>query len=529
MPGLAHDRCPPSSHAVDAVLTASEGESDDVVEVVAPPAMVVQSGVPDAVAACAAAPPPPRQPKHAPFSRRGMEESAPLRVTVPLVLPPPPSRPLGARLNLPAGPAAAVSPRRPSSCLVAALVGTSDIVSQNAASTSYSTSLSILGVGHNGSIGVASQWHAEGGLRRPGVVQGGSDSIDTETPDSNGALSRDGMKLHAFPSLGKRPRDAYPLPTTSATPCAEGRESKRTSIQPRLSYHMTLLGQGQLNDTHSALVPGGGGVGKTRLLRQIADLFQATRRGGRTGLRVLAPTGVVAGVTRSITVHAFVRLPLKCFDHRLTHSDDAARVYGAMDIRVKTLLDTTDLLLIDEVSMVSSRMFTVLVSGLHASRRQLNRAAPWRIIAFGDFFQQPAVYDTEDKGILVDTEAGYAFESPSSHTTFQNKMLELTYVWRQEDVDFIAMLRYLRVGTVTAKLLAFLAERQRQYQRAVHSADDLGLDITHIFPKTTQVQVHNSRCLETVDAKTGVTRVLYHAVDEAIEVDLSSLAMQNVE
>lgn len=211
---------------------------------------------------------------------------------------------------------------------------------------------------------------------------------------------------------------------------------------------------------------------------------------------MLAPTRVAAGVAGGITVHVFVRLPLKCFDHRLTDSDDAAREYGAMDIRVKTRLATTDVLLIDEVSMVSSRMFTMLVSCMDATRRQLNRAAPWRIISFGDFIQLPAVYDTEDQDILFETEAGYALESPSWHTTFQNKMLELTYVWQHEDVDFIAMLRDLRVGTVTAKMLAFLAERQRQYQRAVHSADGLGLDSTHIFLKTTLVHVYSSRCLE---------------------------------
>lgn len=97
---------------------------------------------------------------------------------------------------------------------------------------------------------------------------------------------------------------------------------------------------------------------------------------------------------------------------------------------------------------------------MNASRSNVTRAMPWRITAFGDFYQLPSVHDAEEEDILFDTEAGYAFQSAAWNNVIAGNLLELTYVWRQVDVDFIDMLRDLRIGDVSAALTAFVNARR---------------------------------------------------------------------
>lgn len=246
------------------------------------------------------------------------------------------------------------------------------------------------------------------------------------------------------------------------------------------------------------------------------------------GMRVIAPTGVSSAVAGGVTVHAFLRLSVRCFDHSISERDDAARIYAAMDKRTKQRLAVTELLLLDEVSMVSSRMFKTLVHCMDAVRSEFSRAAPWRIIAFWDFYQLPPVYDTEDENIVFDSEAGYAFESPSWSRLFRDSFLELTYVWRQEDVDFIDILGDLRVGTVTQQFVAFMEERKTAFRDAMQSATGLNHNTTYIYPRADNVKRHNDRCLADVEAATGHRRTTYAAVDEAVDVALKKMDLKKL-
>lgn len=105
--------------------------------------------------------------------------------------------------------------------------------------------------------------------------------------------------------------------------------------------------------------------------------------------------------------------------------------------------------------MVLSRMLTSLAHAMTSSRSNVTRAMPWRIIPFGDFYQLPAVHDTEEEDILFDTEAGYPFLSAAWNNFFAGSLLELTYVWLQVDVDCINMLRDRRIGVASAALNSF--------------------------------------------------------------------------
>lgn len=459
--------------ASDDLVIVLGDEADGICEVVSTPA-VVYNGAPAAARARASSVRPPPVPRYAPFSRQGMKDSLPLPITVPS--------------------------RRPSGVRGAA----SSFFSSGGRASDSSRSAAVSGTHTTGG---PSKTCASSAVFLPSYANGGTGGRNTILGEARGGSSR-GRELQSVEQMS--------------------RPIKRTCTPARLSYNMTMLAEKLLTSGDSVFITGGGGVGKTRLLREVAGVFRSTRGGVKAGLGIIAPSGVAAAISGGVTLHAFLRLPMSCFDHRMTEGEDASRIYRRMSKQTKTRLATTDLLLLDEVSMVSSRMFTTLIHCMDSSRRDFKRASPWRMIAFGDFFQLPPVRDTEDDDIIFDREAGYAFEADLWQRVFKRHVLELSYVWRQEDAEFIEMLGQLRVGVVSRKLSTFLDERQRLYKQVVNSRAGIGNDITHIFPKTKDVEQHNAHCLKKLERESRSKRCVYTSVDVAVDVDLSGMVLQRV-
>lgn len=165
----------------------------------------------------------------------------------------------------------------------------------------------------------------------------------------------------------------------------------------------------------------------------------------------------------------------------------------------KRRLADTCLLLVDEVSMVSSRMFTVLVYSMEMAHSSLNNALQSRLLVFGDFFQLPPVRGDEDQ---FDTSGMYALKSFYWERLFHNEQLQLRYVWRQEDKKLIKMLSHLRVGDVSTELADFPQLRSLAYKARVEGGG-LDMGVTHVFPHRHRVMAHNSVCLSALERANG--------------------------
>lgn len=108
----------------------------------------------------------------------------------------------------------------------------------------------------------------------------------------------------------------------------------------------------------------------------------------------------------------------------------------------------TDILVIDEISMISNETLEMLS---HIGKRQRNDNRPFggiQLVLCGDFFQLPPV----NKGGKVK----YCFEAPSWKQLFENGRTDgivvLDVVFRQkEDTLFLQMLNEIRKGEVTKK------------------------------------------------------------------------------
>eukprot|EP00170_Pyropia_yezoensis_P000092 contig_894_g93 len=138
--------------------------------------------------------------------------------------------------------------------------------------------------------------------------------------------------------------------------------------------------------------------------------------------------GVAAAAAGGVTIHSYLRLPAGCFGKSLSEEQDAARLYNIMDRLTKMQLADTTLILLDEVSLVLSRMFTSLIYSLEIAHAKMESDVVWRIVVFGDFFELPPLRGEEDNN---DTSGLYAFKSVSWNRLFQNEQLLLRYVWHQ--------------------------------------------------------------------------------------------------
>jgi ATP-dependent DNA helicase PIF1 len=108
---------------------------------------------------------------------------------------------------------------------------------------------------------------------------------------------------------------------------------------------------------------------------------------------------------------------------------------------------TTDILVIDEVSMLSAKMFDVLDTLGRKTRKKNLPFGGIQIICLGDMYQLPPVPEQGDPETSM-----FCFESKTWFETFpiQNHV-ELKTIFRQKDDKFKEILNEIRVGDLSAE------------------------------------------------------------------------------
>lgn len=197
------------------------------------------------------------------------------------------------------------------------------------------------------------------------------------------------------------------------------------------------------------IVCGAGGCGKSVLFRLIASQRRCL---------CVAPTGVAAmnvsgGGIEAKTIHAAFHLPVGC-------------LYPVEpDPESIDLLKNYDLLLVDEVSMVTSNLFDFLVYQCALSKT--------RAVFFGDPLQLPPVI----KGATPDNpkiktypsvyHSGGLFFNSVSYRVLEKMMrielVQLKSVYRQKDGEFKDVLSQIRFGKYTEKEKSFLKQYVRPF------------------------------------------------------------------
>ena len=299
-------------------------------------------------------------------------------------------------------------------------------------------------------------------------------------PTANELASVGSDKLDAFLQSTIKTGTAN---TSAGNKLRENKEKLNAKISRRVLDHKLSVEQRcalqQFEDGDNLFITGEGGTGKTLLIRH---LVQSAVRHYRK-VQVCALTGCAA-------------LLLEC-NARTIHSWSGIKLAkGTVDEIVESVIynhaarnawRTTDILIIDEVSMMSARMFDILNTVGKRVRKSSRPFGGLQIIFVGDFFQLPPVSRQDS------CEAGsdqFCFESTDWFETFpMDNHIVLNTMFRQSDLVMRRILGNIRKGTVRDEDVEVLKKHvNRDYDKDSHG----GVVPTQLFPTKAKVDRINN-------------------------------------
>jgi ATP-dependent DNA helicase PIF1 len=190
----------------------------------------------------------------------------------------------------------------------------------------------------------------------------------------------------------------------------------------------------------NVFLTGGAGVGKSYITNEVITHY---RKEGKQVVS-LGSTGVSAVNIGGFTVHSFFVFGIASnFDELSQH--DRRNKKRLSDL--KKLLKATDLIIIDEISMVSTDLLEMI------AYRMNHYGYLGKVMFVGDFFQLPPVQKQQRTDIFG--ERLYAFES-SAWESFDLTVIELTEMKRTTDAEFTHILSKVRKGVCDEEVVAYM-------------------------------------------------------------------------
>jgi ATP-dependent DNA helicase PIF1 len=214
-------------------------------------------------------------------------------------------------------------------------------------------------------------------------------------------------------------------------------KTKQLSIEQQLVFDKYLMGE-------NVFATGPGGVGKSELIKRIYEHAISTYK----SIKVCALTGCAAILLncKAKTLHSWAGIGLGKGD--LYNMIEKIKKHK----KKRQLWKTTDILVIDEVSMLSLHLFELLNEIGKSVRYSKRPFGGIQIILMGDLFQLPPIYDKEN----IDT-GKFCFESDIWNDVFPvENQIELTTNFRQNDPVWVKILNGIREGKITKKNIVLL-------------------------------------------------------------------------
>lgn len=230
----------------------------------------------------------------------------------------------------------------------------------------------------------------------------------------------------------------------------------------------------KLKKGKNVFLTGGAGVGKTTLTRELIKTYEQDAK----KVAKLASTGMASTLISGQTLHSFLDLGVAGNLQELEYS-------GKLNIKkkIKKLIGSMDLIVIDEISMVSDTLFDMIYLRLQQAEYK------GALLVVGDFLQLPPVV----KGFQ---EVRFAFESEAwEKLEFERE--ELTHIYRTDDKEFIELLQNVRFGFVDENVHNALNCFIKPFP------EDLTA-FTFLFGKNASASAHNKNQLSFIDSELHV-------------------------
>jgi ATP-dependent exoDNAse (exonuclease V) alpha subunit len=230
--------------------------------------------------------------------------------------------------------------------------------------------------------------------------------------------------------------------------------------------------------SNNVFLTGGAGVGKSYTTTEIIRLYRS-----QTDEQVVAlgSTGVSAVNIGGYTIHSFFVFGISSNFEELDQNDKRSR---SRLLDLKKILKATDLIIIDEISMVSSNMMEMI------SYRLSSMGYLGKLLFVGDFFQLPPVQKFGQNSPDIFGEKLYAFES-DAWRSFAPTVIELTKMKRTSDSEFTHILHKVRVGECDQEVTNYMLRLTNTHIKEENP--------TFLFARNVEVNATNKSKLEAVD------------------------------
>jgi len=228
----------------------------------------------------------------------------------------------------------------------------------------------------------------------------------------------------------------------------------------------------------NVFLTGGAGVGKSYITNEVIREY---RKEGKQVVS-LGSTGVSAVNIGGFTVHSFFVFGIASNFEELAQGDKRAKKRLS---DLKKVLKATDLIIIDEISMVSSDLLDMI------AYRLKNYGYLGKVMFVGDFFQLPPI-QKQRGGDHLFGERLYAFES-SAWEAFDLMVIELTQMKRTQDAAFTHILGKVRRGICDEEVIG--------YMQRLCNTGNMEKDPTYLFGRNLEVEQTNRAKINELDTE----------------------------
>lgn len=252
----------------------------------------------------------------------------------------------------------------------------------------------------------------------------------------------------------------------------------------------------------------GAGVGKSRLIKAIFQTllryFNALAGQNPLQIKVLlcAPTGKAGHNIDGTTLHSTFRLPISQAGDKMCALDAAS----LNTIRCK--LADLKLIIIDEISMVGTRMFHQIDTRLRQIFQTEQPFGGISILVVGDFRQLSPVGDS---WIFTGNRTNPTSELVGPYLWRMFSFYELTEIMRQrDDIPFAHMLNNMASECMTADDVSLIQNRMFNGKKLL----DIPQEALHLFKTNVEVDAFNNLRLVAFTTKTALANTFDKVLGE---------------
>jgi ATP-dependent DNA helicase PIF1 len=262
------------------------------------------------------------------------------------------------------------------------------------------------------------------------------------------------------------------------------------------------------------LILGSAGVGKSKLVK---EFYKYINSEDKKTMYLTSTTGISAYNLGGITINSFMGIG--------TGKDSVDVLLRRLRYKagIKNRIKMTDILVIDEISMMSASVFEKLNEICQVLRKSKRQFGGIQIILTGDFLQLETVFNEIGE---IDSDNRLIIESELFKKMFKKNTINLKENFRQKnDNKFIDILMRLRKGEHTEDDIKILSGR------LITKLGKKDINGVHLVSSNKKAQTINNQKLNEIDSldyeyKTLYTKMGDKETSELLEKELKSQFVQ---